>query len=192
MDYSLFTDDEIVSFSKQNNDEALLFLINKYKPLVKIRARMYFLAGCDSDDVMQEGMIGLYNAILKYDDKSSASFKTFAEICINNQIKTAVRNANRLKHSMLNNSLSISLFDIEFEKNSKDSSKSPLDILLDKESLSNLIENINTTLSPLEQNVLQLFLLGKSNFEIAKILSKSEKSVNNSLFRLRKKIGGLI
>lgn len=188
MDFEYLSDEELIEQIGENNENALNFLINKYKPLVKIRARMYFITGLDSDDVVQEGMIGLYNAIRHYNENCEVKFKTFAEICINNQIKTAIRDANRLKHSHLNNSVPLDMIN----ENNYDENDAPINILLSKEYIETLGEKIKFSLTPLERAVLQQFLTGKSRADIAKNVGKNEKAVSNCLSRIRKKIDKLI
>ncbi len=184
LDYNKLSEDEVLALVQKNDDEALNFILNKYKPIVKIKARMFFLIGGENDDLMQEGMIGLFNAINKYNEKISATFKTFAEICIENQMKTAIRNNTRQKHTILNDSIPI--YDIE--KTFASENNSPLNILLTRENYSILIENLNTDLTDLEKKVLDLYLDGKNRREIGLVVLKDEKSISNTLSRIRKKI----
>lgn len=182
--YKNATDDELLLLINESDEDALNFLLDRYKPIVKIKARMYFLVGGDTDDLIQEGMIGLFNAIKKYDKSVNTRFKTFAEICVDNQIKTALRNNNRLKHSTLNDSISIEKF-TDFSLNEDDT---PLQMILSNENYNELVENMNNTLTGFEKQVLYEYLQGNSRSEIAYSLEKGIKSIDNCLFRIRRKI----
>ncbi len=194
--YENFTDEQLLDFIKDKNEQAQDFLINKYKQLVKIKARAYFATGLDKEDIIQEGMIGLYKAIRDY--KQGASFKTFASLCIDRQIITAIKTANRKKQSVLNSSLSLDTFISDEENkttyvdNLEDNLLNPEKIFIDKENILNLEEEINKILSSFEKTVLSLYLKGESYTYISKKLDKNEKSIDNAIQRIRKKIYKLI
>lgn len=193
--FTEFTDEELVKLVQQeNNTNAQDFLINKYKGLVKIRSRAYFLVGAENEDVVQEGMIGLYKAIRDY-KPSDAQFKTFARLCIDRQVITAIKTANRKKHLPLNSYFSLNI--MISEENSDniymdllEESKvlNPEQLLIDKENVKNLKEKINNILSDFEKSVLKLYLKGKNYSKIAHQLKKDEKSIDNAIQRIRTKI----
>lgn len=194
--YEKLTDNEILERIKNKDENALDFLINKYKHIVKIRARAYFIIGADNEDIIQEGMIGLYKAIRDYNTKD-ASFKTFAVLCIDRQIMTAIKQANRKKHSPLNSCLSLDMFVSEDEKttyleNIEQNLSNPEQIVIDKENIYSLKSKINEELSSFEKKVLSLYLKGKSYIYISEKLNKNEKSIDNAIQRIRKKIYKLI
>ncbi len=184
INYSDVSDNTLLDAIKNNDNEALNFILDKYKPLVKYKARMFFLAGGDTDDLIQEGMIGLFNAIRTFIKSDNNTFKTYAEVCISNQIKSALRNSTRQKHNSLNFFVPIEDFNEILQ--SKDSE--PLDVLLSKETYDNLTKNIYSELTKLEKIVLENYLSGKNRLEIAQISDKNEKAVSNSLSRIRKKL----
>lgn len=189
------TDEELVNIIKDGNEDALNILIDRYKNFVRVNANKYFLIGSDSNDVFQEGMIGLYLAIKNYSFDKDASFKTFAQMCINRQLISALKTANRQKNNILNNAISINteLDDdtpnsnemINVVKNS--SAEDPLDILLDTEYYTKIKENIYSQLSTHEKDVLNEYLEGKSYAEIAQKLDCKTKSVDTALTRIKRK-----
>jgi RNA polymerase sporulation-specific sigma factor len=194
--YQNYNDRELISLVNNGNEIAEYYLINKYKRVVKIKARAYFLIGADTDDVIQEGMIGLYKAVRSYDNSKSASFRAFAEICINRQIITAIKAASRKKHIPLNYYLSLNqqidsiensdrtLLDIVDDLNLTD----PMNIFLNRESLQELKKRLNDILSNLERKILKTYLEGKTYQEIALEIDKSTKSVDNGMQRIKKKL----
>ncbi len=184
INYENSTDDELLLLIKDLNNNALNFLLSRYKPLVGAKARMYFLIGGDNDDLIQEGMIGLFNAINNFDALQNVKFKTFAETCIENQIKSALRNSTRLKHSTLNSSIPI---DESIEALSQDID-SPLNVILSKENYSSLVDAINVVLTDFEKLVLNEYLNGKNHKEISKIVNKDNKAISNCLSRIRNKV----
>ncbi len=194
MDFSKLSDIEIIQLYRDGNIEAPIFLINKYKPLVKQKARSYYLIGGDDDDLIQEGMIGLFKAIRDFDSNKNASFKTFASLCISRQIINAIKFDNRYKNTPLNSSFSLNT-QVKNDENyefieliTSMQGDNPEEIMITKENKLILEENIAKQLSALERNVLYYYLAGKNYSEISLILGKSEKSVDNALQRLRKKI----
>ncbi len=189
------SDEEIVAMAKNDDSIATDYIINKYKNFVKARARTYFLIGADKEDIIQEGMIGLYKAIRDYDSSKPASFRGFAEICITRQIITAIKTATRQKHIPLNSYISLnkSVYDEESERMMIDmiaekENFNPEEIMITKEHFSSLITKMSEVLSKFEWKVMNLFLDGKSYNEIAKKLDKSEKSIDNALQRIKKKV----
>ena len=189
------TDEEVVELAKYGNVGALEFLINKYKNFVRAKARTYFLIGADREDIIQEGMIGLYKAIRDYRYDRQASFRAFAEICVTRQIITAIKTATRQKHIPLNSYVSLNkpVFDEESERTlgevvitEKDGN--PEDLFINQENLMDIESTMNKILSPLEQEVVGLYLEGKSYLEIAEQLDRHVKSVDNALQRVKRKL----
>ena len=189
------TDEEVVELAKYGNVGALEFLINKYKNFVRAKARTYFLIGADREDIIQEGMIGLYKAIRDYRYDREASFRAFAEICVTRQIITAIKTATRQKHIPLNSYVSLNkpVFDEESERTlgevvitEKDGN--PEDLFINQENLMDIESTMNKILSPLEQEVVGLYLEGKSYQEIAEQLDRHVKSVDNALQRVKRKL----
>ncbi len=186
--YNSLSDDELCKLINNDDENALNFLLTKYKPLVTIKSHVYFLIGGDSDDIVQEGMIGLFKAIRTYKPSQNNTFKTYAEVCIDNQIKSALRNSNRQKHSSLNQSIPIDSFNETLESRNF----GPLDILLYKENYDTILAKIDNELTTLEKKVYNYYIDGKGRKEIAELVNKNEKSISNSLSRIRKKIEILI
>ena len=189
------TDEEVVELAKYGNVGALEFLINKYKNFVRAKARTYFLIGADREDIIQEGMIGLFKAIRDYRYDRQASFRAFAEICVTRQIITAIKTATRQKHIPLNSYVSLNkpVFDEESERTlgevvitEKDGN--PEDLFINQENLMDIESTMNKILSPLEQEVVGLYLEGKSYQEIAEQLDRHVKSVDNALQRVKRKL----
>lgn len=193
--FDILSDEEIVVKAKAGDVLATDFIIEKYKNFVKSRARTYFLIGADKEDIIQEGMIGLYKAIRDYDSQKSASFRGFAEICITRQIITAIKTATRQKHIPLNSYISLNkpAYDEESERMMIDmiaekENFNPEEIMITKEHFSSMLTKMSEVLSKFEWKVMNLFLDGKSYSEIAKRLDKSEKSIDNALQRIKKKV----
>ena len=193
-DYENMTDEEIVALAEKDRS-AEEFLLNKYKNLVKSRAKMYFLAGGDNDDLMQEGMIGLFKAIHDYNSDKQASFYSFAELCVKRQIFTAIKTAARQKHQPLNTYISLNkpvyedvsertLVETLAERESVDPEK----LYIMHEKLKDIEKEIDEKLSDLEKRVLILHLQGMSYQEISEIINKPTKSIDNSLQRIKKKL----
>ena len=189
------TDEELVKISRDGDGYATEFLMDRYRNFVRSRSRTYFLIGADKEDIIQEGMIGLYKAIRDYNPDAQASFKSFAELCITRQIITAIKTATRQKHMPLNSYVSLSkpifeddseriLLDTVMERKKLD----PEEIMIDKERFCSIEEKISKILSKLEWAVLSRYLEGKSYIEIAEQIGKSEKSIDNALQRIKKKI----
>lgn len=189
------TDDEIVKLAKADNLHALEYILEKYKNFVKSRSRPYFLIGADREDIIQEGMIGLYKAIRDYDTEKYTNFRAFAEMCITRQIITAIKTATRRKHMPLNSYVSLShpVFDEESDKTLLDtitehSCLDPEEIIINKEDYTSIGKKINELLSPKEMEILSIYLQGKSYQEISDELGISHKSIDNALQRVKRKL----
>ena len=189
------TDEEIVELAKNGNVTALEYLINKYKNFVRAKARTYFLIGADREDIIQEGMIGLYKAIRDYRYDRQASFRAFAEICVTRQMITAIKTATRQKHIPLNSYISLNkpVFDEESERTvgevvTTEKEGNPEEMFINQENLMDIESTMQRILSPLEQDVVNLYLEGKSYTEIAQKLGRHVKSVDNALQRVKRKL----
>ena len=188
-------DEEIAMMAKEGNDEALEYLLCKYKNFVKSKAKSYFLIGADKEDIYQEGMIGLFKAIRDFKGDKLASFKVFAELCITRQIITAVKTATRQKHIPLNTYISLNkpIYDEESDRTLLDILSSikvsdPEELIIDREEMKNIENRIEEVLSNLEMEVLNSYLDGKSYQEIASDLDRQAKSIDNALQRVKRKL----
>ncbi len=188
-------DEELIYLASQGDLVAEECLINKYKKLVKIKARSYFLIGADTEDIIQEGMIGLYKAVRNYQFKKLSSFKAFAELCITRQIITAIKSATRQKHIPLNSYISLNrpIYNEDSDRTLLDivdniSINDPQDLFLNGEKLNNLKVRIKRILSDLERDVLESYLDAKSYQEIAADLGRHVKSIDNALQRIKRKL----
>lgn len=193
--YNDMEDEDIVGAAKAGNPLALEYLINKYKNLVRTKARAYFLIGADRDDIIQEGMIGLYKAIRDYDKDKLTPFKSFAEVCITRQIITAIKSATRQKHIPLNSYISLNkpMFEEESERTLLDiieggNITDPMEVFIGRESVDTMEAMMKEVLSDLEFGVLKSYIEGKSYQEIAKELNRDIKSIDNALQRVKKKL----
>lgn len=193
--YEEMTDAQIAVLAGEEDGLALEYLLNKYKNFVRAKARSYFLIGADREDLVQEGMIGLYKAIRDFKSEKQTSFRAFAELCITRQIITAIKTATRQKHKPLNSYVSLNkpMFDEESDRTLIDvitGSKvlNPEEIMIDKEDLKNIEARIGEMLSDLEWKVLCLYLRGKSYQEIAERLNRQVKSIDNALQRVKTKL----
>lgn len=166
-----------------NNGPVLDELMNRYRELVKIKARAYFITGADREDVIQEGMIGLFKAIRDYDQTRGITFGSFARVCMERQMITAIRSANRGKHAPLNNSVPIdALEDFEARQDG------PEERVIRSENVRGIKDFIDRTLSETESRILSLYLMGNAYAKIAEITGKNEKAVDNALQRVRRKL----
>ena len=193
--YGQMTDEEIVQLCHEGDHHAEEYLLNKYKNFVRSKARSYFLIGADHEDIVQEGMIGLYKAIRDFRQEKLSSFRAFAELCITRQIITAIKTATRQKHIPLNSYVSLNkpLYDEESDRTLLDiimegSAGNPEDMIINQENLGNIHQKINEVLSGLEQEVLAAYLDGKSYQEIAEALGRHVKSIDNALQRVKRKL----
>jgi RNA polymerase sporulation-specific sigma factor len=192
---NLAVDEEIIRDAKCGDEEALEFLINKYKGFVRAKARTYFLIGADREDIIQEGMIGLYKAIRDFRGDRLSSFRAFAELCITRQIITAIKTATRQKHIPLNSYVSLNkpIFDDESDCTlldviSEDSLNDPEELIISREELAVIEEKMAEILSNLEWEVLSKYLQGRSYQEIAANLDRHVKSIDNALQRVKRKL----
>ncbi|MBR3738901.1 MAG: RNA polymerase sporulation sigma factor SigH [Clostridia bacterium] len=188
------TDEEAVVLAQNGDGQALAYLLNKYKNFVRSKARSYFLIGADHEDIVQEGMIGLYKAIRDFQPSRLASFRSFAELCVKRQIITAIKAATRQKHVPLNSYVSLNkpLYDEESDRTLLDVIEgrvtNPEDLYISQEDLARIQTQISEVLSDLERQVLEAFMDGKSYQEIAELLGRHVKSIDNALQRVKRKL----
>ena len=195
-DYKEYSDELLVRMARDGDEKAENFLLKKYKDFVRSKARAYFLVGGDSDDLIQEGMIGLYNAIGHYDESMASSFMTYAAICINNKLISAVSADGRQKNAPLNGYVSIysSITDETGEEASLSDvlpdteNINPEAIILNEEQEKLTINRLFGKLSALEKEILSYYMEGMSYSEIAKLIGKTEKAVDNAIQRIRLKM----
>ena len=191
----ILTDEQLVKMAQEGSETAQEILLEKYKSIVKMKTKDYYIVGSDNEDVVQEGMIGLFKAIRGYNPDRDASFRTFADLCINNQIVSAIKKANRQKHQPLNDSISFSktIEGEEMETTLGDviqgsSEHEPEELVLLQEIVKALKNSDSDLFSSLEWQVWSETLKGKSYQEIAQSLGRSPKSIDNALQRIKKKI----
>lgn len=194
-DFEFRSDEDIVMEAKNGDVIALEFLINKYKNFVKAKARSYFLIGADREDIIQEGMIGLYKAIRDFRDDKLSSFRAFAELCITRQIITAIKTATRQKHIPLNSYVSLNkpIYDEDSDRTLLDilsgtKITDPEELMINREEYNDIEYKMGEILSELEWKVLTLYLEGKSYQEIAIDLERHVKSIDNALQRVKRKL----
>lgn len=188
-------DEEIIRRIRGGCKRCMEYIIEKYKPFVRAKARSYFLVGADREDIVQEGMIGLFKAIRDYREDRSIPFRMFAEMCITRQIITAVKTATRQKHIPLNSYVSLNkrIFDEDSDKTLIEmlhgvSISDPEELFISKEDYSDIEHRLLEILSPFEKQVLTMYLAGIAYQDIARQLNKPVKSIDNALQRLKKKI----
>jgi len=202
MPTELPTDEQLAEAARAGDTVALDTLLQRYKPLVKTKTKAYYLTSGDPEDLIQEGMIGLYKAVLGFDPVKNASFAAFASLCVSRQVQSAVKAAGRQKHLPLNN-----YWSLNNEVYTADSSKAdenretfldklpdnrpndPEALFLDNEAKKTIDDFIKHHLSPMEHAVLMLQMDGKSHAEIAQALGKNIKSIDNTIQRIRRKVG---
>lgn len=194
-DYSAYSDTELVEMAKGGDFDAEEYLINKYSYIVRYEIRFLYIVGAEVEDLMQEGMIGLFSAIRSYDLGSKAKFSTFATTCIRNRVNTFIKTNNREKHIPLNTYISI--YSGEDEEDEVpiyeqliDESPGPEEEVIESERFREMYAELDKRLSPVEGTVAKLYISGKSRAEIAEAIGKDEKSVNNALTRIRNKLKG--
>jgi len=194
-DYVDMQDEAVVALAQRGDNLAEEYLLNKYKNFVRSKARSYFLIGADHEDIVQEGMIGLYKAIRDFRTDKLASFRAFAELCITRQIITAIKTATRQKHIPLNSYVSLNkpLYDDDSERTLLDvivegRAANPEELIISQEDMATINTRIGEVLSPLEQEVLQSYLDGKSYQQIAAELHRHVKSIDNALQRVKRKL----
>lgn len=199
MDFNSYTDEELVLLSRKN-DEAMEFLLNKYKGMVLSSSKSLFILGGENEDLVQEGMIGLFKAVRDFDEKKNIKFSTFASVCIRRNIYTAITYSNNPKNDPLNKGVSISPTDSREDENDSDiSSLSTEDLglsdiynpeanIIHKEKYEDLLRFMEKNLSEIEYKVIDFYIIGLSTSEIAKVLSTNEKTTDNALQRAKNKI----
>ena len=199
--FEQMSDEELVEAIVAGNSEAMDFLMNKYKNLVRSRARTLFLVGADKEDLIQEGMIGLYKAIRDFNAEKQASFHGFAELCITRQMYSAIKGSNTQKNQPLNNYISIDSMEVMEDRenpleqllgNNFEKNKNPEQLVLDKEAADVLEYVLVRHLSDLENKVLQFYMKDMNYSQIAAALGKEPKAVDNALQRIKKKLGQVL
>lgn len=185
--YEKCTDEELIARLRSGEEGISDYLMEKYKGFVRKKARAMYLIGGETDDLIQEGMIGLFKAVQSYHPDREASFRTFAGMCIDRQLYSAVQNSNRQKHMPLNSYISLSE---EKENDELEASwwENPENIIIDQESTEILEQEIHKVLSPMENKVLEYYLRGYGYIQIAELMGKTPKSIDNALQRMRGKI----
>ncbi len=193
--YQEMLDEALVASAKDGDDHASEYLINKYRNFVRVKAKAYFLIGADREDIIQEGMIGLYKAIRDFRADKLSSFRAFAELCITRQIITAIKTATRQKHIPLNSYISLNkpIYDEDSDRTLLDVISSikvsdPEELVINQEASATMRERIRKNLSELECRVLTAYLEGKSYQEMANELNRHVKSIDNALQRVKRKL----
>lgn len=192
-------DEQLVELYRLGSHRAVNVLVQRYKNFVRSKVRTNFFIGADREDLIQEGMIGLFKAISDYDITREASFRSFASICIKGQISTALKTATRQKHMALNTSISLDrpIFDEDDDRTTLmdilrlEPAQGPEELLIRQEKMTHIEKQLNTNLSQLECNVLKLYLEGQSYYEISELLKRPTKSIDNALQRIKRKLEGL-
>lgn len=193
--YKVLSDEELVTLARDGDADAEEYLIQKYKDTARNRSRLYFMVGGDREDIVQEGMIGIFKAIRSYDPEKQASFRTFVELCISRQIITAIKRAGRMKHSPLNTSVSL-WRPVSEEDNgntladtlSSDSDTDPETVLLLTEIIDYVTSEDSKVFSELEMKVWMEYIQGKSCAQIAAEMDRTPKSIDNAIQRTKRKI----
>jgi RNA polymerase sporulation-specific sigma factor len=193
--YEHLEDEEVVELVHQGDSDALDYLIHKYKNFVRAKARSYFLVGADREDIVQEGMIGLYKAIRDFKEDKQTSFKAFAELCITRQMITAIKMATRQKHIPLNSYVSLDkpIYEDDSARTLMDvlsgaKVMNPEELIINREEVDSIEGKISELLSDLERKVLLLYLDGRSYQEISEELNRHVKSIDNALQRVKRKL----
>ncbi len=196
--YSEFTDEELIDRLRQGENPITDYIMDKYKNLVRKKAKSMYILGADNDDLIQEGMIGLFKAVRDYDAGRDASFYTFADLCISRQMYNAVQASGREKHAPLNSYISLytNMTEAESEGNStsllnvliSEVENNPEKLIIDKENVADIEAIIEKELSAFEKQVLDLYITGMSYSQIAKVLGRDDKSTDNALQRLKAKL----
>jgi len=192
--YKDLTDEELIQRLRDGDDKITDIILDKYKNLVRSKARSMYILGADSEDLIQEGMIGLFKAIRDYDFGRDAAFSTFADLCVSRQMYTAVTASGRKKHMPLNTYISFSSeTDSEtgtkiYENTFSSGDDNPESIMIDRENVEDIENFIDSELSSFEREVVELFLTGMTYVQIAKVLGKDEKATDNALQRVKSKL----
>ncbi len=199
MEFEKMSENDIINLAQNKEDSAMEYLLEKYKPLVRQKTRKLFLIDGDKDDLIQEGMIGLFKAVRDYQAGKDAAFRTFADLCISRQLYSAIKKSNRLKNQPLNSYISI--YSDEFNdadelagdrtviSSGSDNIANPEAIVIDRESAVDMQNQMFDKLSKMEREVLKRYLDGMTYQEIATDMEKSPKSIDNALQRIKGKIG---
>ncbi len=199
MEFAKMSENDIINLAQNKEDSAMEYLLEKYKPLVRQKTRKLFLIDGDKDDLIQEGMIGLFKAVRDYQAGKDAAFRTFADLCISRQLYSAIKKSNRLKNQPLNSYISI--YSDEFNdadelagdrtviSSGSDNIANPEAIVIDRESAVDMQNQMFDKLSKMEREVLKRYLDGMTYQEIAADMKKSPKSIDNALQRIKGKIG---
>lgn len=197
-DFAQTSDEELIVRLRDGEERITDYIMDKYKNLVRSKAGSMYILGGDRDDLIQEGMIGLFKAIRDYDSGRDASFFTFAELCISRQMYSAVQAAGRMKHIPLNSYISLYQTGEHGEEENRildilaDNGLNPEDLVIDKENVESLEKQIDKELSSFEKQVFELYMTGMSYSQIAKVLGRDDKSTDNALQRLKTKIRRMI
>lgn len=193
--FAELTDEQVVTLAQGGDRAAVEYLLYKYKNFVRSKARSYFLIGADHEDIVQEGMIGLFKAVRDYQQEKLSSFRAFAELCVTRQIITAIKTATRQKHVPLNSYVSLNkpIYDEESDRTLMDviiesRAQSPEELIIGREDMDAIRGRVDQVLSGLEQDVLGAYLDGKSYQEIADKLGRHVKSIDNALQRVKRKL----
>ncbi|MEE1008406.1 MAG: sigma-70 family RNA polymerase sigma factor [Agathobacter sp.] len=190
--YEKYTDEKLIEMLRKGEDDVMEYILEKYKPLVRKKTNAMYLIGGESDDLIQEGMIGLFKAVRDYCPNKETSFFTFANLCINRQLYSALEASNRKKHQPLNSYISFSIEEgemgISLDEIFSDNSTSPEDLVIEQEKFKEFMEKLDDKLSKMERNVLNMYLNGDNYLQIAQIMNKEPKSIDNALQRIRQKI----
>jgi RNA polymerase sporulation-specific sigma factor len=197
LEYNNMSDEQIIEMVRAEDKKALEFLICKYKDLVNSKVNKYFIIGAEREDIIQEGLIGLYKAIKDFDNTKQNSFKSFANLCVERQLITAIKSSNRQKHIPLNSYLSLNMAAYENEDGNNQTQivdvlnnnivEDPLETITKKEYMSSVENIIDTSLSSFEKKVLNRYIKGESYVTIAEKLDTPVKSIDNAIQRIRKK-----
>ncbi|MEA2517350.1 MAG: polymerase sporulation-specific sigma factor [Actinomycetota bacterium] len=197
VDLHALEDTELVSRARGGDDRCIEILLGRYRNFARSKARSYFLAGSDKEDVVQEGMIGLFKAIRDFEEDTGTPFRAFAELCISRQILTAIKTANRQKHQPLNSSVSLDApafgGDDQSDRTVGDNfvgpkSSDPVELVISAEEIEAIRDTMKESLTDLEGDVLRLYMDGKSYEEIAGVLGNHVKSIDNALQRIKRKL----
>lgn len=200
-DYEQYSDEELIVRLRDGEELITDYIMDKYKNLVRSKAKSMYILGADREDLIQEGMIGLFKAIRDYDIGRDASFFTFADLCVSRQMYTAVQAAGRQKHAPLNTYISLYANSSEKEEGEEweminsmisKSERNPEELLIDRENVELIERTIEKELSSFEKQVLDLYLTGMKYTQIAKVLGKDDKSTDNALQRIKNKLKRLI
>ncbi len=199
-DYEKYSDEELIVRLRDGEEAIIDYIMDKYKNLVRSKAKSMYILGADRDDLIQEGMIGLFKAVRDYDTGRDASFFTFADLCVSRQMYTAVQAAGRQKHAPLNTYISLYANSAErdggglgeewelIESMISQTGKNPEELLIDKENVEFLEKEIEKELSSFEKQVFDLYLTGMKYSQIAKVLGRDDKSTDNALQRIKAKL----